>query len=756
MAMGKRYFRSFIGGLSALVILLLCFPAWAIEGQPEIGMTVEMPLKGIYKSTTDQVIQLIVHLRNQGNPFTGEVVLRSGEKIDSQDLSYRQEVTVPSQAEKEISLRVVSNRLGSDRGIGIALIQNGKQVGWFPLSIGEVHQEWVVGVLSATPDAFSFLNLAQAEPKRNIAVRQLKPADFPEDAWELQSLDVLALGDIPAGLTQKQKQAITYWVKSGGILVVSGGKALDSAKAAFPELIPTSNSTIENAKSPIIRELAEYGPVSNVSERMEITKGVSHLLTYSKAGTGTVLILAVDFAKEPFAGWSGNKQLWSKVLSQLLSEGNDQNQNGLIQSQLTEASRMIPGVTPPNLPLISSIWLVYILFIGPILYILLKKKDQREWAWGAIPLVSLMLAVGVYFLGKYQVAKTDVIHTASKVEILDPHLALVKNAASVLMIHGGNYTVKRPQDSLFFANFLGQASNEPIHMKEDGSISFEQVPYLTSQQAYAEMFRTDLGSLRTTLYVEENQLKGAVQNDTAFPLKKVQIHLGSQIFELGDMNQGQLVQVNQPIRKIYLSQGVARQSGQRTQPSRWDQLQTILGNRKDPNLQVLSSLQITALSEKGVPSFDVVDQQETAYYSTLFVQNVQMAPARNGKVIYPYGSLPARVDEASGKWEQVPNGFQLDNGFVNLALKVQPEQFLAEKVEIPVDEASYQPFKIKLYNVKKNEWKPVDQMKPLVLKGEQLQNCLNPQGELMVRFVNPTDSKLILPFPYFQSEGVNE
>lgn len=755
--MSKRYHLSFLAGLMAMVILLLCFPAWAMEGQSEIEMTVDMPLKGIYKPMNDQVVSVNVHLRNRGKPFSGEIVLRGGERAVDQDLSYRQEVIISSQEKKEVSLRVLSSRLGSDRGIGVALIQKGRLVNWTPLSIGEVHQEWVVGVLSSTPDAYSFFNLAQTESKRGISVRQLQLADLPEDAWSLDALDVLALGNIPAGLTQKQQQAITNWVKSGGVLVVSGGKSLASIKAVFPQLIPYSSDTaMENVKSPIFAELSDFGSVRNFPQQIETLKSVHHLLTYSKAGNGNVLILAVDFTKEPFAGWSGNKSLWSKVLSQLLSDADFQKQNDLTKNQLVESSRLIPGVTPPNLPLITGLWVVYILLIGPLLYIFLKKKDRREWAWGAIPLVSIVLAVGIYFLGKYQVAKTDVIHTAAKVEILDPHLAKVESAASVLMIQGGDYTVKRPSDSLFYANFIGRASEDPVLIKVDGSIQYDHVPYLTTQQAHAEMFRNNLGSIRTTLYVENNRLKGAIQNQTSFPLKEARIHLGSQIFELGNLNQGQLVHVNQPIQKIYLPQRDEEQLNQQKPPSRWDLLETIVNNSKDPNLPVKSSLQITALSEKGVPVFDVADRKEIAYYSTLLVQNVQMDPAANGKVIYPFGSLPARIGEASGKWEPVQNGYQLNNGFLNIALKVRPEQFLAEKVEIPINEAPYRPFTIKIFNVKKNEWESVEQTKPLFLIREQLQNYLTPQGELIIRFINPTESRLILPIPYFQSEGVNE
>ena len=110
-----------------------------MEGQSEIEMTVDMPLKGIYKPMNDQVVSVNVHLRNRGKPFSGEIVLRGGERAVDQDLSYRQEVIISSQEKKEVSLRVLSSRLGSDRGIGVALIQKGRLVNWTPLSIGEIH-----------------------------------------------------------------------------------------------------------------------------------------------------------------------------------------------------------------------------------------------------------------------------------------------------------------------------------------------------------------------------------------------------------------------------------------------------------------------------------------------------------------------------------------------------------------------------------------------------------------------------------------
>src|SRR5690606_10211803 len=42
---------------------------------------------------------------------------------------------------------------------------------------------------------------------------------------------------------------------------------------------------------------------------------------------------------------------------------------------------------------------VYILLIGPILYLVLRRLDKREHSWWLIPLVSILLTLSIFIVG---------------------------------------------------------------------------------------------------------------------------------------------------------------------------------------------------------------------------------------------------------------------------------------------------------------------------------------------------------------------
>ncbi|MBP1933796.1 hypothetical protein [Ammoniphilus resinae] len=746
--------RNLISLLTLLFVLLLGTGAYAENRQADIEGTVEIPLAGVYKS--NNMVRLNVHLKNNGEAFSGYMIIKQMNPNASEIPTMKKEITLQSGEEKSVHLNVPGENLNGQVAVG--LVKRDMVVAQFPVAQSSNYNDLVIGVLSENPEAYDFLNLVKPWEQRNTIVKPLTAEDMPEESWILNNLDILALGEIPKDLTELQKEAIKEWVQSGGILIVSGGKSFGTAKASFGEVLPVTST--ELAQRPLT-ELAEWARVDPPVPNVPALKELPTLFHTEDQGAGKVLVVAYDISQEPLATWQGNKEVWLKIFQEsLLPSLNGYEAGPMLDMNygVVELSYMIPGVTSPNLAFIALIWLLYIFIVSPVLYYYLKRKDKREVAWVVIPLLSIGLTAGVYFFGKYQVAKTDTTHTASMVNIFNDHFAKVDSAISLLMVNGGNYALQPNDNSLYIpGNGLGRPDlSNPVIIKENGNIAYENVPYLSTQLAYAKSVRNDVGSFETKLYVEDNRLKGRIQNNTALDLQDVVIRMGMQEFAIGALKKGQQMEIDHPFQKIYMSLPEPADRSRIKEQTRLDRLQSLAQSTawewgKASSQPIL----ITGVSsDQGFDPFDVLDRSEIHHYSTLVRQQANLSSQPGGMILFPYGTLPARMGEAQGSWSQFDqNVWELSEGFINFALKVHPDGIEVKRVEIPLNEAPYKPFEKKIYNVEQDQWEAIRTDVPLVFEGDEWAPYMTSGGEIVLRFRNKTAQNIVLPVPYFQVEG---
>ena len=60
---------------------------------------------------------------------------------------------------------------------------------------------------------------------------------------------------------------------------------------------------------------------------------------------------------------------------------------------------------------------IYVVVIGPVLYIILKKKDKREFAWIAVPAISAVFMLIIFVLSMNSQYKSGLINIVSATEI---------------------------------------------------------------------------------------------------------------------------------------------------------------------------------------------------------------------------------------------------------------------------------------------------------------------------------------------------
>ncbi len=233
-----------------------------------------------------------------------------------------------------------------------------------------------------------------------------------------------------------RREALIEWVRRGGKLVLCVGKneTLLKNREDLKEFLPvdfegsvTPNSVKVNWSTFVNDELgdAQKKSVLTIAKlKAKTGRGVRTLVSVREGnevrpfvvqasyGMGRITILATDPELAPFNRWKSQGAFWQRLLSEAgpiyvesksaeagtfggISEGAADDDASQLQRHVLEN---FDGV-----PVISFAWvalfiLVYILIVGPLDYLFLKKVVKRlELTWVTFPIVVLIVSAAAYF-----------------------------------------------------------------------------------------------------------------------------------------------------------------------------------------------------------------------------------------------------------------------------------------------------------------------------------------------------------------------
>src|SRR5262249_7957947 len=146
-------------------------------------------------------------------------------------------------------------------------------------------------------------------------------------------------------------------------------------------------------------------------------------IVQSPYGLGRVTLIGFDIDQEPFAGWANRKDFWTALLDFRQPVSDRQGgglpfnfQNNDLASALTYRLEQFGDVQVIPFGYVALFIFIYILIVGPVDYLFLKKVVKRlEWTWITFPTVVVVVSVGAYFLAYYlkgdelKINKVDVV-----------------------------------------------------------------------------------------------------------------------------------------------------------------------------------------------------------------------------------------------------------------------------------------------------------------------------------------------------------
>ncbi|WP_237391729.1 DUF7408 domain-containing protein [Paenibacillus dendrobii] len=676
------------------------------DAKPSIEMKSEVGYGGKMKNGTWNPLKFTL---TSNQDLSGDIVFQVLQsQFGNSPASYVQHVELPKGTAKEIIMAVPGQQYNKNNNAVLfyeGSVEKGKLVN---LSSGtsyinaSTYISTNVGILSDDPDAMNFLAILQSGGS-NMNVLHMKQNDIPTDPMLLDGLDILVFNRFATDtLSSDQVKAIEQWVKTGGELILGGGAAYPKTAAPFAEISPVEyKGTFSVTSLPELEKLGAYkqgsakgaaklnlGGEVTLSDAVPVkdakllyTTGGKPLFASRQVESGKVLYVAYDVAMEPVASWAGNPSVWSALLGSNLQTNNMNVMRGNINPlmNLNYILNFFPSLKMPSFQVLAWLIVIYAIVVAPLLYLLLKKVDKREWAWWIIPLIAVIASGTVYMIGASDKTK-ELAHTLNVVELDGSGQGKVKSATAFFSPGSGNYHLELPVNSYVTIQRDGssfsdsQDSRNLIEVSsKDTGVELLDMPQWSLAKLWVEQRAKNegLGEFGVSLFINnKGAIDGKVVNNTSKNVAHAGLVVGGKLYPLGDLEKGKsisLASVNnaQAVRTGGLSYAMF-QGYSTGGKDPYNRERGMLDNYIQASSWSSQDAFIVAFSKDKLFNYRNDGKEIESDQLNLWIQPVDISWAQNGKVNIPFGFVNPIVNQiASSGWYDNPNGpSHLEPGYI--------------------------------------------------------------------------------------------
>ncbi|MCS6846724.1 MAG: hypothetical protein RMN52_03295 [Anaerolineae bacterium] len=395
---------TFLALACAAGIVALSTPSYAEPAsQPNIrvNMIVDAGFNSYVKENT--WVPLRITLVNSGDPIEGEVVVTNTSLATT--ARFAQPVSLGRNARRQVTLYAPP---GSD-SLEVQLISGDQVIASVtPVTRQLAPADRLVLIASDPPDAFNFIGDVRAPNGSTSALALLRLDQLPDRVAALNIADAIVLSGVDTNtLTPSQRDAIRQWVVGGGHLILAGGPNAELALGGLAEVAPGRSARIlTEADAGALAELAApvaldpLAPLPSASiPVIRLQPAASHVRTLTgsnetplilrrEVGRGIVDQLAFDPALAPLRDWPGRAALFTALLGGRAGLANDVGAIG-DGTAATFAAAALTAASPPPSFVVGGFFALYVLVIGPLNFLILRRLRKLSWAWVTVPAIVI-------------------------------------------------------------------------------------------------------------------------------------------------------------------------------------------------------------------------------------------------------------------------------------------------------------------------------------------------------------------------------
>ncbi len=610
---------------SMCIALMLAFFLFPVEtsahasNTPAAAPVLQMDVGFEDDSRLDYWTPVQISLSNEGADFKGVLSATTYTSPFPSGLvvgailpwSYQEPITLSHGAQKQITLNVPFYESPSvPRGI-IATLRDsrGKVVATqnkapYTLKPGAL----LVGTLSADDTGYGPLDaVSLPDPTRPIERARLNAATMPDMAEMLSNFDVIILDHFTSGSFKTgQLAALQTWINQGGALIEVGGqqwqRTLGPLPPALLPVLPQGTATLPAgtpllpAGSPTIADTGQPAAPDTLRKPVTISTAIvpgkgdarqhafssietvlaygdTPLIVQAQQGRGVICYLAFDPLADPLVTWPGTIALWKGLLFRTLGDQflipETVPRYNLGPGRLLLRAGLLQVLQPGTLFLlweIAFLLLSYIILIGPVRLVIVRRLKRRDWNWRIILSSVLVFSLLTYGLAYYQQRAS--INSISFIQLdQGGSSAHVTTYLSIFTPNHGDFQVHlparglvQPLDSAPFQTNAGTASSNgqttiaPGQQQTDINL---QAPGLWTLHPFvSERDQQVQGGLSSHLALHGNTLVGTVTNTLETSLSDVYILMPKGLAYIGSLPAGQTQQVNIALQNVAPNTGM--------------------------------------------------------------------------------------------------------------------------------------------------------------------------------------------------------
>lgn len=519
-------------------------------------------------------------ITSQTGNFTGELRIKTylygndSRNFQSYAL-YTQPLELPQGASQQIAMEI---GIGSVRKyMEVELVDQQENVVYRKnVSVEALAPETVaVAVLSSQPDQVGYLSaLEDLLPAERNTVFFLDGSSFPSEQVIMENFDLLIIDDFDTSvLTAQQRQALENWLISGGRMAVGTGPHANRVLSGLSFLgdIRTAGSgevssiTDMEGETVTLSQPLQTAVLESETLRTLWGSGGTALASELECGGGKALLYHFALGLAPFSDLAEASALVADSCLNF-AQAELQGTENVDTNYMDGYSDRFPSMDGAGVWLIFGCILVYMVLVGPVMYVALKKRGKQVMGWVLIPAAAFVF-LGITFVCSLSSAyKDSMVNIVSVIE-MEPDSVYgranigitVKSPKKGEMVFTSEDDIPilpKMEDYYYFSGENTEQCEYRVETGETTSITFYNRSTWESSLLTAKSIVDAGGTVSCQVYTEDGITYCVIDNETSVDFTDAYVRVHGQYLAVGQLLAGET-------REVSLEMGNSSQANNR-------------------------------------------------------------------------------------------------------------------------------------------------------------------------------------------------
>ena len=379
---------------------------------------------------------------------------------------------------------------------------------------------------------------------------------FPEAAEVLNSFSAIIIDDFNSeSLSEAQKGALATWTENGGLLIIGTGL---NAEKTLNGLYDLFNFEFKGYDTTLCfggaADTAVIEAEGSVDTEIQGGKAITKTIDF---GNGKIILHLFDLGADPVASLGNKTEYFSEFYRNTMPEKFSADRNYSYYLDSIGSVNRLPSIEKSKLMTLLGILAVYIIAVGPVCYLVLRKKDKREKGWIAIPAIAVVFSVVIFGISATSYQKEALINFMSYTD-LDSARPTTQVSVGIRTPEKGDIavtfddTVYVYDNGRHYVNSYSDRNQSICNYSVNNSDSSMTITYFDQNSWADNSFNTSIAygeesAIGGYFTISGSNLVGTVTNNFDYDLFDVMVGFAGQYQKVGRIEAGGSADISIPL-----------------------------------------------------------------------------------------------------------------------------------------------------------------------------------------------------------------